>query len=134
MATIDDELSYAVIGLAMQTHREPGPGLEEAFYQKLIARRLARAANFDPADFRCALSHRFTACVCLDQVAEASARPERGALLRQLAYEPSRGAMLRAPKSRGSRRHAGDRCFHLRSAGWQPAVSRIGNPPTARKQ
>ncbi len=43
MATIDDPLSYAVIGFAMEAHRELGPGLDEAFYHELMARKLTAA-------------------------------------------------------------------------------------------
>ena len=41
MADIDDPLSYAVIGLAMEAHRELGPGLNEAFYHTLLTRKLS---------------------------------------------------------------------------------------------
>jgi hypothetical protein len=46
-------------------------------------------------------------------------------------------ATLRAERCsalpRGLRRHASDCCLRRRSAGWQPAVSRIGNPRGARR-
>lgn len=36
-----DRLSYAVIGLAMEVHRELGPGLTEEFYHQLLSRKLS---------------------------------------------------------------------------------------------
>jgi GxxExxY protein len=35
-----DAFSYAVIGKAMEVHREPGPGVDEIFYHKLLSDRL----------------------------------------------------------------------------------------------
>ncbi|MBU4198531.1 MAG: GxxExxY protein [Verrucomicrobia bacterium] len=37
----EDKLSYAVIGQAMAVHRELGPGLDEIFYHRLLADKLA---------------------------------------------------------------------------------------------
>lgn len=45
----DSELSYAVIGKAMEVHRELGPGLQEPFYHQLLSERLIAAG----------LSHHF---------------------------------------------------------------------------
>jgi len=44
MIQIDDQLSYAIIGKAMETHRDLGPGLEEVFYHELLAAKLKAAA------------------------------------------------------------------------------------------
>lgn len=38
-----DRFSYAVIGKAMETHRELGPGLDEKFYHHLLASKLSAA-------------------------------------------------------------------------------------------
>src|SRR2546430_17033867 len=43
MNAIDDQFSYAVIGAAMETHRELGTGLDELFYHDLLAAKLATA-------------------------------------------------------------------------------------------
>ena len=58
MATIDDQLSYAVIGFAMEAHRELGPGLDEAFYHDLMARRLTTAGIAHQVKPRGQLVHR----------------------------------------------------------------------------
>ena len=43
MSQIDDQLSYAIIGKAMEAHRELGPGLDEVFYHELLAAKLVAA-------------------------------------------------------------------------------------------
>jgi GxxExxY protein len=43
MTSIHDQFSYAVIGTAMETHCELGPGLDEIFYHELMARKLKGA-------------------------------------------------------------------------------------------
>ena len=40
---MNDPFSYAVIGLAMEVHRELGPGLDERFYHALLRRKLETA-------------------------------------------------------------------------------------------
>ena len=39
----EDQLSYQAIGLAMECHRELGPGLDEILYHELLAEKLASA-------------------------------------------------------------------------------------------
>ncbi|HEY9173595.1 MAG TPA: GxxExxY protein [Verrucomicrobiae bacterium] len=58
MAEIDDPLSYAVIGMAMAAHRELGPGLDEAFYHELLARKLTAAGIPHETKPRGKLLHR----------------------------------------------------------------------------
>ena len=41
---MNDPFSYSVIGLAMEVHRELGPGLDERFYHALLGQKLQRAA------------------------------------------------------------------------------------------
>jgi len=43
MKSFDDKFSYAVIGKAMEAHRELGPGLDEVFYHELMAQKLKAA-------------------------------------------------------------------------------------------
>ncbi len=43
MNEINDQFSYAVIGSAMEAHRELGPGLDEIFYHELLATKLEAA-------------------------------------------------------------------------------------------
>lgn len=40
---MNDEFTYKVIGLAMEVHRELGPGLDEKFYHDLLSRKLVVA-------------------------------------------------------------------------------------------
>jgi GxxExxY protein len=58
MTTIDDQMSYAVIGCAMAAHRELGPGLDERFYHELMARQLAAAGIDREMKPRAQLVHR----------------------------------------------------------------------------
>src|SRR5260221_203707 len=58
MATIDDAVSYAVIGFAMEAHRELGPGLDEAFYHELMAHKLTAAGIPQQMKPRGRLMHR----------------------------------------------------------------------------
>ena len=55
---MDDKLSYAVIGKAMQVHRELGPGLDETFYQELLSARLRSAGIAHQSKPRENLVHR----------------------------------------------------------------------------
>jgi GxxExxY protein len=43
MKEAEDQLSYQAIGLAMECHRELGPGLDELLYHELLAEKLGRA-------------------------------------------------------------------------------------------
>src|SRR2546425_13155714 len=43
MQAVRDRFSYLVIGKAMETHRELGPGLDEIFYHELLAVKLKAA-------------------------------------------------------------------------------------------
>ena len=43
MALAQEKLSYAIIGKAMEVHRELGPGVDEVFYHQLISERLRDA-------------------------------------------------------------------------------------------
>ena len=43
---MSDPFSYAVIGKAMEVHRELGPGVDEIFYHELLSERL-RAAGIE---------------------------------------------------------------------------------------
>lgn len=43
MALAQEKLSYAVIGKAMEVHRELGPGVDEMFYHQLMSERLREA-------------------------------------------------------------------------------------------
>lgn len=43
---VSDPFSYAVIGKAMEVHRELGPGLDEVFYHELLSERL-RASGIE---------------------------------------------------------------------------------------
>lgn len=53
-----DPVSYAVIGRAMQVHRELGPGLDEIFYHELLAARLREAGIEHLFKPRSSLLHR----------------------------------------------------------------------------
>lgn len=53
-----DPLSYAIIGRAMQVHRELGPGLDEIFYHEQLASRLREAGIGHLFKPRSSLLHR----------------------------------------------------------------------------
>lgn len=53
-----DPVSYAVIGRAMQVHRELGPGLDEIFYHELLSARLREAGIEHLFKPRSSLLHR----------------------------------------------------------------------------
>ncbi len=53
-----DEFTYAVIGLAMEVHRELGPGLDEKFYHELLSKKLAAAGLAHLSRPRRELIHR----------------------------------------------------------------------------
>jgi GxxExxY protein len=58
MSEVNDPLSYAIIGKAMETHRELGPGLDELFYHELLAAKLAAAGLAQEKKPRGRLLHR----------------------------------------------------------------------------
>jgi len=58
MKTESDPFSYAIIGKAMETHRELGPGLDEHFYHDLLSLRLAEAGITHGSRVRESLVHR----------------------------------------------------------------------------
>lgn len=53
-----DRLSYEVIGLAMEVHRELGPGLAEEFYHQLPSRKLSASGIEHRSKHRERLTHR----------------------------------------------------------------------------
>ena len=53
-----DPFSYAVIGKAMEVHRELGPGLDEIFYHELLSARLREAGISHTSRARESLVHR----------------------------------------------------------------------------
>ena len=55
---MNDEFTYKVIGLAMEVHRELGPGLDEKFYHDLLSRKLAAAGLAHLSRPRRELIHR----------------------------------------------------------------------------
>ena len=55
---MNDEFTYKVIGLAMEVHRELGPGLDEKFYHDLLARKLVLAGLAHLSRPRRELIHR----------------------------------------------------------------------------
>lgn len=58
MNSFGDDLSYAVIGKAMEVHRELGPGLDESFYHEHLARKLRLAGIPHQVKPRGRLLHR----------------------------------------------------------------------------
>lgn len=55
---MNDKFTYSVIGLAMEVHRELGPGLDEKFYHELLSRKLAAAGLAHLSRPRRELIHR----------------------------------------------------------------------------
>ena len=53
-----EPVSYAIIGKAMEVHRELGPGLDEVFYHELLSERLRVAGIEHVSKPREALIHR----------------------------------------------------------------------------
>jgi len=60
---MNDSFSYSVIGLAMEVHRELGPGLDERFYHALFTQKLLRAGIAHDSRVRRELMH---CCVVAD--------------------------------------------------------------------
>jgi GxxExxY protein len=58
MSEIQDQVSYTIIGKAMETHRELGPGLDEMFYHELLAAKLVAAGIPHEKKPRGQLMHR----------------------------------------------------------------------------
>ena len=58
MKTESDQLSYVIIGKAMETHRELGPGVDEHFYHDLLSLGLAEAGIAHGSRVRQSLVHR----------------------------------------------------------------------------
>ena len=58
MIFADDKLSYAVIGKAMEVHRELGPGVDECFYHELLVEKLCAAGIEHQSKPRGQLMHR----------------------------------------------------------------------------
>ncbi|MBI3881632.1 MAG: GxxExxY protein [Verrucomicrobia bacterium] len=58
MALRVEELSYAIIGKAMEVHRELGPGVDERFYHELLCERLRATGIEHLSKPREALIHR----------------------------------------------------------------------------
>lgn len=54
---MNDPFSYSVIGLAMEVHRELGPGLDERFYHALLKRKLESAGIAHDSRARRELMH-----------------------------------------------------------------------------
>src|SRR6266540_4378944 len=55
---MNDQLSYAAIGKAMEVHRELGPGLDERFYHELLSRKLTASGLEHLSRPRRELMHR----------------------------------------------------------------------------
>ena len=55
---MNDGFTYKVIGLAMEVHRELGPGLDEKFYHDLLSRKLTAASLAHLSRPRRELMHR----------------------------------------------------------------------------
>ena len=53
-----DRITYSLIGLAMEVHRELGPGLDEVFYHLLLGRKLRDAGIPHANKVRGQLIHR----------------------------------------------------------------------------
>jgi GxxExxY protein len=58
MSEIEDQVSYAIIGKAMETHRDLGPGLDEMFYHESLAAKLVAAGIPHEKKPRGQLMHR----------------------------------------------------------------------------
>jgi GxxExxY protein len=58
MALGHEKLSYAVIGKAMEVHRELGPGVDEIFYHRIMSERLQQAGIEHLSKPRRELVHR----------------------------------------------------------------------------
>ena len=75
--TMEDEFTYAVIGKAMEVHRQVGPGVDEAYYHELLSIRMREAGIHHLVRPREVLVHRG---IVADQFEADLIAPERAVI------------------------------------------------------